>query len=36
MVVEISRWMFPAIILSGWLSPLVLLLSLLWEVFSWL
>lgn len=36
-IVEISRWMYPAFALSGWLAPLVFLLSVLWEVFQkWL
>ena len=32
MAIEFSRWMFPAMILSGWLSPLVFLLTILGEV----
>ena len=37
MVYEISWWLFPAIILSGWLSPLIFILSCIWEVLQkWL
>lgn len=35
-IVEMSGWMFPAIIASGWLSPLVYLINLIVEVISWL
>ena len=35
MIVECSRWFFPAVILSGWLSPLILIINILLEVFSW-
>ena len=30
-IIECSRWFFPAVILSGWLSPLVFLLA---EIFG--
>jgi hypothetical protein len=30
-VVEISKWMFPAFALSGWLSPIILLLNIIGE-----
>ena len=30
--VEISRWMFPAIIASGWLSPVIFVINLIAEV----
>ena len=35
-IIECSRWLFPAIILSGWLSPWMPLVNLFLEVFSWL
>ena len=36
-IVECSAWFFPAVILSGWLSPLVFILSCIWEVLQkWL
>ena len=35
-IVECSAWLFPAIIASGWLSPLVYLINLIMEVISWL
>ncbi len=31
-VVEISAWMFPAIIASGWLSPLIFVINVIMEV----
>ncbi len=31
-IVEFSNWMFPAIILSGWLSPLIFVINLIAEV----
>ena len=34
-IIEISRWMFPAFALSGWLSPVIYVLSWLWEVLGW-
>ena len=37
MIIECSEWLFPAIFFSGWLSPLVFLLSCIWEVLQkWL
>ena len=36
-IIECSRWLFPAVILSGWLSPVIFALSWLWEVLKqWL
>lgn len=35
-IVEMSAWMFPAIIASGWLSPLNLIINIISEVLSWL
>lgn len=35
-VIECSRWLFPAIIMSGLLSPFVLVANVLLEVFKWL
>ena len=32
MAIECSWWFFPAVILSGWLSPVVFLLSCAWEI----
>lgn len=37
MIVECSKWLFPAIIASGWLAPVIGVLSWLWEgVQKWL
>ena len=36
MIIECSRWFLPAVILSGWLSPLMPLINFLLEVFLWL
>ena len=37
MIIECSRWLFPAVILSGWLAPVVFIVSWLWEVLQkWL
>ena len=36
MLIEISRWMYPAFFLSGWLSPLILIVNLILEVLGWL
>ena len=35
-IIEMSDWMFPAIIASGWLSPVVFIINILTEVLKWL
>ena len=32
MIIECSKWLFPAIIASGWLAPLVYIISVILEV----
>ena len=36
MIIECSKWLFPAIFFSGWLSPLILIVNLILEVLGWL
>ena len=34
--IEISRWMYPAFVLSGWLAPLAFIINIILEVLKWL
>ena len=37
MIIECSRWFLPAVVLSGWLAPLIFIINLIWEaVQRWL
>lgn len=35
-IVECSAWLFPAIIASGWLSPVIFIINIIAEVLTWL
>lgn len=35
-IIEFSNWMFPVMIASGWLSPVIFVINIIAEVISWL
>ena len=34
-IIEASRWFFPAVLLSGWLAPIMPLVNFILEVLLW-